>query len=130
MASARRALRHSLVGMSATLLVWATVAPAGAAGGYAGSNAGVPNIQASTTPVTMSCPADAPWNRDPNVCAHRWSTAANDKSESDLAVDPTNSSHIVGMSKFFFSPNDYLFELGWYDSTDGGQTWPSGLLTG
>src|SRR5919204_618448 len=62
--------------------------------------------------------------------ASRWSTTANDKSESDLAVDPTNPNHIVAMSKFFFSPNDYLFRLGWYVSWDGGQTWRSGLLPG
>src|SRR5213076_2352690 len=67
---------------------------------------------------------------DPNVCASRWSTFANDKSESDLAVDPTDPAHIVGMSKAFFSPKDYLFELVWYDSTDGGQTWQSGILPG
>lgn len=34
------------------------------------------------------------------------------------------------MSKFFSSPNDYLFRLGWYDSEDGGKTWKSGLLPG
>lgn len=99
-------------------------------GTYAASNAGIANVQASVTPVTMPCPADAPWLRDPNVCASRWSTTANDKSESDLAVDPTNPNHIVGMSKFFFSPKDYLFELGWYVSWDGGKTWKSGLLPG
>lgn len=97
---------------------------------YQTSNAGIVNIQASTTQVTLQCPSSAPWLRDPNVCSNRWSTAANDKSESDLAVDPTNPNHIVGMSKFFFSPKDYLFRLGWYDSTDGGKTWTSGLLPG
>ncbi len=34
------------------------------------------------------------------------------------------------MSKFFFSPKDYLFRLGWHDSEDGGKTWTSGLLPG
>jgi BNR repeat-like domain len=116
-----------------TLAFVAAVLPtaAGGAGGdYAGSNAGIVNIQASTTPITLACPAAAPWNRDPNVCAQRWSTAANDKSESDLAVDPTDPNHIVGMSKAFFSPKDYLFELVWYDSHDGGKTWKSGILPG
>jgi hypothetical protein len=87
-------------------------------------------VQASTTPIFQACPSGAPWLRDPNVCTNRWSGFANDKSESDLAVDPTNPNHIVGMSKAFFSPKDYLFELVWYDSTDGGQTWKSGILPG
>ncbi len=97
---------------------------------YATSNAGIANILASSTPVNRPCPSQAPWLRDPNVCSQRWSVWANDHSESDLAVDPTNPQHIVGMSKFFFSPKDYLFRLGWYDSTNGGQTWTSGLLPG
>ncbi len=91
---------------------------------------GTTNVQASTTAVSRACPGGAPWLRDPDVCTNRWSTKANDKSESDLAVDPTNPKHIVGMSKFFFSPQDYLFRLGWYDSIDGGKSWTSGLLPG
>lgn len=111
-------------------VVTALAASAGAAGGYDTGTAGVVNVQASTTPIFQPCPSAAPWLRDPNVCASRWSQFANDKSESDLAVDPTNPNHIVGMSKAFFSPKDYLFELVWYDSTDGGQTWTSGILPG
>ncbi len=102
----------------------------GASTNYATSNAGILNVLASSAPISMPCPTSAPWLRDPNVCTERWSLWANDKSESDLAVDPTDPEHIVGMSKFFFSPEDYLFRLGWYDSTDGGRTWTSGLLPG
>lgn len=125
---------HPLARTACLLIVTAfgltllSAAPASA--GYADSNAGILNVQASTTPVTLPCPAAAAWLRDPNVCANRWSATANDKSESDLAVDPTNHDHIVGMSKFFFSPDDYLFKLGWYDSTYGGRTWTNGLLPG
>ena len=111
-------------------VVAALAASAGAAGGYETDTGGVVNVQASTTPIFQPCPSGAPWLRDPDVCASRWSPLANDKSESDLAVDPTNPNHIVGMSKAFFSPKDYLFELVWYDSTDGGQTWTSGILPG
>ena len=116
--------------LSLGVLVLAAQGATSSNGSYASSNAGIVNVQASTTPIAQPCPSDAPWLRDPNVCASRWSTTANDKSESDLAVDPTNPNHIVGMSKFFFSPNDYLFRLGWYVSWDGGQTWRSGLLPG
>jgi len=113
------------------VILWTTsVSPSAGAGDYATDVAGVINVQASTDSIHKACPASAPWLRDPNVCAQRWSAFANDKSESDLAVDPTDSNHIVGMSKAFFSPKDYLFELVWYDSTDGGQTWQSGILPG
>ncbi len=123
--------RTALVCIAASaLLASAASARTDANGGYATSNAGIANVQASTTPITLACPADAPWNRDLAVCAERWSTRANDFSESDLAVDPTNPNHIVGMSKAFFSPKDYLFRLVWYDSTDGGRTWKSGILPG
>jgi hypothetical protein len=120
----------SLVAAAFLTSLLVSAVPARANSGYATSIVGIDNIQASTVPVTRACPATAPWLRDPNVCANRWSTTANDHGESDLAVDPTNPNHIVGMSKFFFSPRDYLFRLGWYDSTDGGKTWASGLLPG
>jgi hypothetical protein len=122
--------RKDLCALTVAMLALMSVSAAGATGDYATSNAGIANIQASTTAIVQACPADAPWNRDPNVCAQRWSTAANDKSESDLAVDPTDPDHIVGMSKAFFSPKDYLFRLVWYDSHDGGKTWTSGILPG
>jgi len=120
----------TLAAVVALLLATTSVSPSAGAGDYATDVAGVINVQASTDAIHKTCPASAPWLRDPNVCAQRWSAFANDKSESDLAVDPTDSKHIVGMSKAFFSPNDYLFELVWYDSTDGGQTWQSGILPG
>lgn len=128
--SFRSASTVSLLAAILFLSVVGTLSPVHASGGYSTSNSGIKNIQASTASLSLPCPAGAPWLRDPNFCAERWSTIANDKSESDLAVDPTNPLHIVGMSKFFFSPKDYLFRLGWYDSEDGGKTWTSGLLPG
>ncbi|OLD73838.1 MAG: hypothetical protein AUF61_00620 [Chloroflexi bacterium 13_1_20CM_66_33] len=104
--------------------------PVFGAGGYATSNAGLTNIQVSTQAVSKPCPVNADWLRDPGVCAQRWSTIGNDKSESDLAVDPTNPNHLVGLSKVFWSPHDYLFDLEWFDSEDGGRTWTMGLLPG
>ena len=105
------------------------------AGGYAASNAGVGNTQVSRPDATVvrPCPSSADWLRDPNVCSPapgRWSTFGNDRSESDLQVDPTNPNHLVGLSKIFWSPQDYVFDLEWYDSEDGGRTWTMGLLPG
>jgi len=47
-----------------------------------------------------------------------------DHSESDIRVDPTNPLHIIGTSKWFVSPEGYNHQLGFYESFDGGATWP------
>jgi hypothetical protein len=47
-----------------------------------------------------------------------------DHSESDLRVDPTNASHLIGSSKWVVSAEGYNHLLGFYESFDGGKTWP------
>jgi hypothetical protein len=47
-----------------------------------------------------------------------------DYSESDLRVDPTNPQHVIGTSKWFVSPEGYNHLLGFYESFDGGKTFP------
>ncbi len=47
-----------------------------------------------------------------------------DHSESDIRVDPTNPSHLIGASKWFVSAEGYNHLLGFYESFDGGKTWP------
>jgi hypothetical protein len=47
-----------------------------------------------------------------------------DHSESDIRVDPTNSSHLIGQSKWFVSAEGYNHLLGFYESWDGGKSWP------
>ena len=46
-----------------------------------------------------------------------------DHSESDLRVDPTNPSHLIGSSKWIVSPEGYNHLLGFYETFDGGQNW-------
>ena len=48
-----------------------------------------------------------------------------DHSESDIRVDPTNSRHLIGQSKWFVSAEGYNHLLGFYESFDGGVTWPN-----
>jgi hypothetical protein len=45
-------------------------------------------------------------------------------SESNIAVDPTNPKHVIGTSKWFVSPEGYNHLLGFYESFDGGLTFP------
>ena len=48
-----------------------------------------------------------------------------DHSESDIRVDPTNANHLIGSTKWFTSPEGYNHVLGFYESFDGGKTWPT-----
>ncbi|TMD39411.1 MAG: exo-alpha-sialidase [Chloroflexi bacterium] len=50
---------------------------------------------------------------------------ATDHSESDIRVDPTNPQHLIGSSKWFSSAEGYNHVLGFYESFDGGKTWPT-----
>jgi hypothetical protein len=47
-----------------------------------------------------------------------------DHSESDIRVDPTNPLHLIASSKWFVSAEDYNHILGFYESFDGGTSWP------
>jgi hypothetical protein len=46
-----------------------------------------------------------------------------DHSESDLRVDPLNSQHLIGSSKWIVSAEGYNHLLGFYESFDGGTHW-------
>jgi hypothetical protein len=48
----------------------------------------------------------------------------NNHSESDLRVDPTNPNHLIGQTKWFVSAEGYNHLQGFYESFDGGKSWP------
>src|SRR6202140_4119245 len=45
-------------------------------------------------------------------------------SESDIRVDPTNRNHLIASSKWAVSAEGYNHQLGFFESWDGGATWP------
>jgi hypothetical protein len=47
-----------------------------------------------------------------------------DHSESDLRIDPANPGHLIGQSKWAVNAEGYNHLLGFYESFDGGATWP------
>lgn len=47
-----------------------------------------------------------------------------DRSESDLRVDPNNPLHLIGQAKWAVNGEAYNHILGFYESFDGGKTWP------
>src|SRR6266581_2516534 len=48
----------------------------------------------------------------------------NNHSESDIRVDPTNPNHLIGETKWFVSAEGYNHLQGFYESFNGGKTWP------
>ena len=49
---------------------------------------------------------------------------AKDFSESDLHVDPANPRHLIGVSKWIVNSEGYNHLTGFFESFDGGATWP------
>ena len=49
---------------------------------------------------------------------------AKDFSESDIHVDPTNARHLIAVSKWFVNVEGYNHLTGFFESYDGGLTWP------
>jgi hypothetical protein len=47
-----------------------------------------------------------------------------DFSESDIRVDPTNPRHLIGVSKWIVNAEGYNHLNGFFESFDGGLTWP------
>ena len=47
-----------------------------------------------------------------------------DHSESDIRIDPTNNRHLIASVKWFVSAEGYNHILGFYESFDGGASWP------
>ena len=47
-----------------------------------------------------------------------------DFSESDLHVDPTNARHLIAVSKWIVNSEGYNHLTGFFESFDGGLTWP------
>jgi hypothetical protein len=94
--------------------------------GSLGTAAGYPN--GGATP----CPAGGP-NTGESVGPYATQDAAGaanpvllvkDHSESDIRVDPTNPNHLIGETKWFNSAEGYNHLTGFYESFDGGATWP------
>jgi hypothetical protein len=120
--------------------------------GFAASGAGVRSVSATTQRVSCFAPetlftpgltpADGYLDGGATPCAGAATTGEDagpyaiqdtanapqlvkDHSESDIRVDPTNPSHLIGQSKWFVNGEGYNHEIGFYESFDGGQSWPT-----
>ena len=79
------------------------------------------------------CPAGAPTTGENQGSLYGTQDAAGaanpsllvkDHSESDIRVDPANPNHLIGQSKWVVNAEGYNHLLGFYESRDGGVTWP------
>lgn len=95
----------------------------GAGEGYSGMTAcDVPGaVQSNTNEKTGSYATQAGSNPGYPAASPML---VKDHSESDIRIDPTNPLHLIGQSKWVVSPEGYNHLLGFYESFDGGKTWP------
>ncbi|HEX6509299.1 MAG TPA: sialidase family protein, partial [Chloroflexota bacterium] len=89
---------------------------------YAEGVKGITNVQASS-------PTPGGASDVNNVCQGVVMYNA-DHGESDIQVDPQNSSHLLAASKFFYSDSQYIFHLGSYVSTNGGKSFTDQIIPG
>lgn len=89
--------------------------------GYTGMSAC--NGAATTGENTGTSPYPTQVGSNPGFPANQ-PMLVKDHSESDIRVDPTNPNHLIGSSKWFVSAEGYNHLLGFYESFDGGKTWP------
>src|SRR5436190_12197043 len=66
-----------------------------------------------------------PYDTQDSVGASNPDLLVKDHSESDIRVDPNDPKHLIGQSKWFVNAEGYNHLLGFYESRDGGQTWPT-----
>jgi hypothetical protein len=56
---------------------------------------------------------------------HNAPLVVKDHSESDLHVDPLDPRHVIGLSKWFVNSEGYNHLVGFFESFDGGSSWPA-----
>jgi hypothetical protein len=93
------------------------MSPCPATGATTGENTGAPGPYPTEVGSNPGYPAAGPM-------------LVKDHSESDIRVDPTNPSHLIGSSKWVASAEGYNHVLGFYESFNGGKTWATGHIPG
>lgn len=93
------------------------MSPCPAIGATTGENTGASGPYATQAGSNPGYPATGPM-------------LVKDHSESDIRVDPTNPSHLIGSSKWIVSAEGYNHALGFYESFNGGKTWATGHIPG
>jgi hypothetical protein len=94
-----------------------------ASAGYpGGGSTNCPAVAPAGAPMTGE--NQGPFYTQDAVGAANPSLLVKDHSESDIRVDPKDSNHLIGQRKWFVNAEGYNHLLGFYESHDGGATWP------
>ncbi len=94
-----------------------------ASAGYpGGGSTNCPAVAPAGAPMTGE--NQGPFDTQDAVGTANPSLLVKDHSESDIRVDPANPNHLIGQSKWFVNAEGYNHLLGFYESWDGGATWP------
>ena len=95
-------------------------------GGVLPASAGYPGGGTTTCPPAVPTTGEnsGPYDTQDAVGAGNPDALVKDHSESDIRVDPADPIHLIGQSKWFVNAEGYNHLLGFYESFDGGQTWP------
>jgi hypothetical protein len=90
------------------------------------ASAGYPGGGITTCPPGMPTTGEnlGPYDTQDAAGASNPVTLVKDHSESDIRVDPASPNHLIGQSKWFVNAEGYNHLLGFYESFDGGQSWP------
>jgi hypothetical protein len=89
-------------------------------GGFLPPEAGYPGGGSSSCPGSTTGEDEGPYDTQDVV---NPSLLVKDDSESDIRVDPTDSQHLIGQSKWFVNAEGYNHLNGFYESFDGGSSW-------
>jgi hypothetical protein len=89
-------------------------------GGFLPPEAGYPGGGSSSCPESTTGEDEGPYDTQDVV---NPSLLVKDHSESDIRVDPTDSQHLIGQSKWFVNAEGYNHLNGFYESFDGGSSW-------
>ena len=84
-------------------------------------DAGYPGGGSTACPGATTGEDEGPYDTQDVVNPSRL---VKDHSESDIRVDPTNAQHVIGQSKWFVNAEGYNHLNGFYESFDGGRSWP------
>jgi hypothetical protein len=117
---------HAVTNVSATTQKTSCYKPEVAYFGQLPATAGYPGGGSTTCPPAVPTTGEdpGPYDTQDAAGAANPDLLVKDHSESDIRVDPNNPQHLIGQSKWFVNAEGYNHLLGFYESTDGGATWP------
>jgi hypothetical protein len=117
---------HAVANVSATTQKTSCYRPEVFYDGALPASAGYPGGGTTTCPPAVPTTGESlgPYATQDAAGAGNPVALVKDHSESDIRVDPNDSRHLIGQSKWFVNAEGYNHLLGFYESFDGGASWP------